>query len=68
MARTKKTPARKTPARKKRVDWSPADIKTLTKQAGKMSLKQLARAFKRTPAAVQLKASKLGISLRRRAA
>jgi hypothetical protein len=63
MARTKKTVSRK-----KRIDWSAADIKQLRKDAGKKPLTQLARAFKRTPVAVQLKASKLGISLRRPAA
>jgi hypothetical protein len=59
--------AKKTVARKKRIDWSVADVKTLRKQAGRMSLKQLARSFKRSAVAVQLKASKLGISLRQRA-
>lgn len=59
MARKKKVVRR----RKLRV-WQSTDVKTLRQQAGKKTLAQFARMFKRTPVAVQLKASKEGISLR----
>ena len=62
MARKKKSAPRK-----KLVRWATADLKTLRREAGRQTLVQLARLLKRTSAAVQLKASKEGISLRRKA-
>jgi hypothetical protein len=59
---------KKTARAKKRVLWTSADLKALRKSAGKKGLAQIARELKRSPAAVQLKASHEGISLRRRAA
>lgn len=58
------------PRKKKRVrkiiHWTAAELKSLRQNAGKKTLAQLAKAMKRTTAAVQLKASKEGISLRLR--
>jgi hypothetical protein len=51
---------------KKRVLWTAAHLKTLRKSAGKQSLEQIAKGLNRSAAAVQLKASNEGISLRRR--
>jgi len=62
MARKKKVVRRK-----KRIAWTAADVDTLRKHAGKKTLQQIARMVKRTAVAVQLRASKLGISLRHRA-
>jgi hypothetical protein len=52
--------------RRKRVLWTAADLKALRQQAGKKSLAQIARALKRSAAAVRFKASFHRISLRRR--
>jgi hypothetical protein len=60
--------AKKTVRRRKRIAWSKEEIKVLRAGAGTKSLKQLARAIKRSTSGVQLKASKLGISLRQKAA
>lgn len=61
MARKKKVVRRG-----KRVLWTAADLKMLRKEAGKKSLTQLARALKRSEAAVRFKASFHRISLRLR--
>jgi len=58
-------PRRKTVSRKI-VHWTKSDLKTLRQHAGRKPLAQLARMLKRTAVAVQLKASKAGISLRSR--
>jgi hypothetical protein len=60
MARSKKV------VRKTRKPWSAAELKQLRQNAGKKTLKQLAKLHKRTPAAVQIKASVENISLRLR--
>ncbi len=60
MARKKKSRA-KTLKR-----WGAADVKALRQHAGKKSLNQIARALKRSPAAVRIKASELRVSLRQR--
>ena len=49
---------------RKAVPWTRADMKTLRREAGKKPAAQLARLFKRTVKAVELKAAKSGISLR----
>ena len=59
---------KKTVSRRKRILWTATDLKTLRKSAGSQGLAQIARAMKRTPAAVQRKAHLEGISLRRRKA
>ena len=59
-------PRRKSAVSRKIVYWTSSDLKTLRQQAGKKSAAQLARLLKRTAAAVQRKATKSGISLRRR--
>lgn len=43
--------------------WTAEDVKSLKKLAGKSTLAQLAKQLKRTPGAVQQKASNAGISL-----
>jgi hypothetical protein len=58
MARSKKVVRRK--------PWLPAEVKQLRQTAGRKTLTQLAKMFKRTTAAVQVKASVEGISLRMR--
>jgi hypothetical protein len=60
MARKKKS----RPSKLKR--WTSADVKLLRQHAGKKDLSQIARALKRTPAAIRLKASGLRVSLRQR--
>lgn len=60
MARKKKS----RPSKLKR--WAPADIKLLRSHAGKKGLNQIARALKRSPAAIRLKASGLRLSLRQK--
>ena len=61
MAATKKTPRKK-----KRILWTPADLKVLRQHAGKKSLPQLARLLKRSEAALRFKAFTHRISLKRR--
>jgi hypothetical protein len=61
MPRQKKATRKRTLRR-----WTGQELKDLRKQAGKESLAKLARTFKRTPAAIRLKASVEGISLRLR--
>jgi hypothetical protein len=48
--------------------WSAADVRTLTKLAGKERKARIARTLKRSEAAVTFKAFKLRLSLRVRAA
>ena len=48
--------------------WSAADVRTLKKLAGKEPKARIARALKRSEAAVTFKAFKLRLSLRVRAA
>jgi len=60
MARTKR------PKKRTLTPWSAADLKTLRKQAGRTSVKKLARELKRTESALRQKASSLGVSLRPR--
>jgi hypothetical protein len=69
MARKKKTAASKTSkkaSRRKRIPWTPADLKYLRANAGKMPLRALARALKRSPSAVQFKAWSARISTRQK--
>jgi hypothetical protein len=54
--------------RRNHARWAVAEVKTLKRLAGRQSLIQIARTLKRTPGAVQMKASVAGISLRRRPA
>jgi hypothetical protein len=61
MARKKKSVRRK-----KRVSWTPADLKLMRQHAGKKPLLQIARLLKRSAAAVRFKASMHRISLRQR--
>lgn len=61
MARKKKSARGKTLRR-----WEAADVKLLKQQAGKKSLTQIAKALKRTPTAIRIKASELRVSLRQR--
>ena len=57
MARAKKSRA------KKLRRWEAAEVKLLHQHAGKKTLTQIARALKRTPASIRLKASGLRVSL-----
>jgi hypothetical protein len=43
--------------------WDAGDIKVLRQHAGKKTIVQIARALKRTPAAIRIKASDLQLSL-----
>lgn len=65
--------ARKTPARRRSTaaataapskPWSPQDVSALRHMAGKEPRARIARALKRSPAAVTFKAFKLRVSLR----
>lgn len=65
--------ARKTPARRRSTaaataapskPWSPQDVRALRQMAGKEPRARIARALKRSPAAVTFKAFKLRVSLR----
>jgi hypothetical protein len=58
-------PSKKTaPRRKKRILWTPADLKTLRQHAGKKSVPQLTRLLKRSEAALRFKAFTHRISLK----
>lgn len=46
--------------------WTPADLKALRKQAGRTTVRKIARELRRTEGALRQKASSLGISLRQR--
>jgi hypothetical protein len=56
-------PRRKKPTRN---PWTPADLKTLRKLAGREPAPRIARELKRTESAVRQKASSLGLGLRLR--
>ena len=65
--------ARKTPARRRSTaaataapskPWSPQDVRALRQMAGKEPRARIARALRRSPAAVTFKAFKLRVSLR----
>jgi hypothetical protein len=43
--------------------WTPADVKTLKSMARKTPLAKIAKALNRSPAATQVKASQIGVSL-----
>lgn len=49
--------------RRKRVDWSAADVKVLKGYAGKRSAKQIGKVLKRSESAVRFKAHTLKLSL-----
>jgi hypothetical protein len=55
-------------ARKKRSvnPWTPADLKTLRRHAGRVPASKIAKELKRTESAVRQKAGSLGQSLRLR--
>jgi hypothetical protein len=44
--------------------WTPADLKSLRKQAGRTSAAKIGKTLKRSEGAVRQKAGSLGISLR----
>jgi hypothetical protein len=50
-------------ARRKRVFWTPKDLKLLRKLAGRQTAVRIAKQLKRSVLAVRFKAHKAGISL-----
>jgi len=50
--------------RTKRIPWSPADLRTMKKLAGRQSASRIARELRRTEGAVRVRASQEGLSLR----
>lgn len=54
---------KKSVRRRKRVDWSAADVKALKANAGKKSAAQIGKVLKRSVAAVRFKAHMLKVSL-----
>lgn len=54
---------KKSVRRRKRVDWSAADVKALKGHAGKKSASQIGKVLKRSVAAVRFKAHMLKVSL-----
>ena len=50
-------------ARRKRILWTPAELKTLKKLAGKQGVRKIARQLKRSEAAVRFKAWQKRIKL-----
>lgn len=66
MAKKKAARKAKQNSRRKRVLWTSSDLKLLRQSGGKTSLSKLARALKRSEAAVRLKASSERISLRQK--
>jgi hypothetical protein len=53
-------------ARRKRILWTKADLKTLKTRSGKTSATELARQLRRSVTAVRIKASELRLSLKLR--
>jgi hypothetical protein len=53
-------------ARRKRILWTNADLKTLKTRSGKTSATELARQLRRSVTAVRIKASELRLSLKLR--
>lgn len=51
------------PPRRKRILWTPTDVKTLRRLAGRQSVKAIARQLKRSEPAVRFKAHVHGIRL-----
>ncbi|MCZ8131198.1 MAG: hypothetical protein O9284_07820 [Steroidobacteraceae bacterium] len=54
--------------RTKRNPWSPNDLKTMKRLAGRLSASRIARELRRTEGAVRVRASQEGLSLRVREA
>jgi hypothetical protein len=53
-------------ARRKRILWTNADLRTLKTRSGKTSATELARQLRRSVTAVRIKASELRLSLKLR--
>jgi hypothetical protein len=53
-------------ARRKRILWTNADLRTLKTRSGKTSATELARHLRRSVTAVRIKASELRLSLKLR--
>jgi hypothetical protein len=53
-------------ARRKRILWTNAELKTLRTRSGKTSATELARQLRRSVTAVRIKASELRLSLKLR--
>lgn len=50
--------------RRKRIVWTPTDLKQLKRMAGRISAPRIARELRRTEGAVRVRASQEGVSLR----
>ena len=67
MARKKSRLPKKPGKKSIKKRWPPADLLSLKKDAGRLSIKELQKKYKRTDQALRNKASTEGISLRMRA-